>query len=53
MTVAVFIYLQPLFAMVFEVSFGKDEISWVKLLLAVLIFAGVYLVTIQKNKLNT
>jgi drug/metabolite transporter (DMT)-like permease len=52
-TVAVFIYLQPLFATVFAVSLGKDELSWVKLLSAVLIFTGVYLVTIQKNKLNT
>ena len=52
-TVAVFIYLQPLFATIFAVSLGKDELSWVKLLSAVLIFAGVYLVTIQKNKLNT
>jgi drug/metabolite transporter (DMT)-like permease len=52
-TVAVFIYLQPLFATVFAVSLGKDDLSWVKLLSAVLIFAGVYLVTIQKNKLNT
>ncbi len=46
-TVAVFIYLQPLFATIFAVSLGKDELSWVKLLSAVLIFAGVYLVTMK------
>jgi len=47
-TVAVFIYLQPLFATVFAVSLGKDELSLVKLLSAVLIFTGVYLVTQKK-----
>ena len=44
-TVAVFIYLQPLFATVFAVSLGKDDLSLVKLLSAELIFVGVYLVT--------
>lgn len=49
-TVAVFIYLQPLFATIFAVSLGKDELSLVKLLSAVLIFAGVYLVTQKRVK---
>lgn len=48
-TVAVFIYLQPLFATIFAVSLGKDELSWVKLFSAILIFAGVYLVTQKKS----
>jgi drug/metabolite transporter (DMT)-like permease len=48
-TVAVFIYLQPLFATIFAVSLGKDDLSWVKLLSAVLIFVGVYLVTQKKG----
>ena len=48
-TVAVFIYLQPLFATVFAMSLGKDELTWVKIISAVLIFTGVYLVT-QKKK---
>ncbi|MDI9256037.1 DMT family transporter [Flavobacterium sedimenticola] len=48
-TVAVFIYLQPLFATVFAMSLGKDELTVVKLLSAVLIFIGVYLV-LQKKK---
>ena len=47
-TVAVFIYLQPLFATVFAVSLGKDDLSFVKLISAVLIFVGVYLVTQKK-----
>ncbi len=48
-TVAVFIYLQPLFATVIAVSYGKDDLSFVKLLSAVLIFAGVFLVTQKKS----
>jgi drug/metabolite transporter (DMT)-like permease len=47
-TVAVFIYLQPLFASIFAVSLGKDDLSLVKLISAVLIFVGVYLVTQKK-----
>jgi len=48
-TVAVFIYLQPLFATVFAMSLGKDQLTFVKGLSAVLIFVGVYLV-LQKKK---
>jgi drug/metabolite transporter (DMT)-like permease len=48
-TVAVFIYLQPLFATVFAVSLGKDQLSLIKLFSAVLIFVGVYLVTQKKS----
>jgi drug/metabolite transporter (DMT)-like permease len=50
-TVAVFIYLQPLFASVFAIGLGKDELSWVKLSSALLIFVGVYLVT--HKRVNT
>jgi drug/metabolite transporter (DMT)-like permease len=48
-TVAVFIYLQPLFATIFAISLGKDELSLVKIGSAILIFVGVYLVTQKKN----
>jgi len=51
-TVAVFIYLQPLFATVFAVSLGKDTLSWVKIGSAFLIFSGVYLVTKKHHKTN-
>jgi len=47
-TVAVFVYLQPVFATVFAISLGKDELTLVKIVSAVLIFAGVYLVTQKK-----
>ena len=48
-TVAVFIYLQPLFATIFAIGLGKDELSWVKIISALLIFIGVYLVTQKKS----
>lgn len=44
-TVAVFIYLQPLFASIIAVGLGKDSLSPVKVISALLIFSGVYLVT--------
>lgn len=50
-TVAVFVYLQPLFATIFAIINRKDELSWVKIGSAVLIFAGVYLVTQKKSKI--
>lgn len=49
-TVAVFIYLQPLFASIFAIGLGKDELSWVKAGSALLIFIGVYLVTQKKSQ---
>lgn len=48
-TVAVFIYLQPVFATVFAVGLGKDELNLVKIVSAVLIFSGVYLVTMPSK----
>ena len=47
-TVAVFIYLQPLFATIFAIGLGKDELNSIKLVSALLIFLGVYLVTQKK-----
>ena len=48
-TVAVFVYLQPFFATVFAISLGKDELTLVKIISAILIFTGVYLVTQKKG----
>ena len=48
-TVAVFIYLQPLFATIFAIGLGKDELTLVKIVSATLIFVGVYLVTQKKS----
>lgn len=47
-TVAVFVYLQPVFATIFAISLGKDELTLVKIISAVLIFTGVYLVIHKK-----
>lgn len=47
--VAVFIYLQPFFATIFAVSLGKDDLNLVKIISAILIFTGVYLVTQKKS----
>ncbi len=46
-TVAVFIYLQPLFASIFAIGLGKDHLTPIKLISAALIFTGVYLVTMK------
>ena len=43
-TVAVFIYLQPVFATIFAIGLGKDELNLLKIISASLIFLGVYLV---------
>jgi drug/metabolite transporter (DMT)-like permease len=40
--------LQPVFATIFAIGLGKDELSFVKIVSAVLIFFGVYLVTQRK-----
>jgi drug/metabolite transporter (DMT)-like permease len=51
-TVAVFIYLQPFFATVFAIGLGKDDLSFVKIISAILIFVGVYMVTQKKKVAN-
>jgi drug/metabolite transporter (DMT)-like permease len=51
-TIAVFIYLQPLFATIFAISLGKDELSLVKIVSAILVFIGVYLVTQKKTNVQ-
>lgn len=50
-TVAVFIYLQPVFATIFAISVGKDELNFVKIISAIMIFGGVYLVTQKKSSI--
>lgn len=49
-TVAVFIYLQPFFATIFAIGLGKDNLNMVKLVSAILIFVGVYLVIHKKKE---
>lgn len=49
-TVAVFIYLQPFFATIFAIGLGKDNLNVVKIVSAILIFVGVYLVIHKKKE---
>lgn len=44
-TISAFVYLQPLIAIVFAVSTGADSLDLLKVLAAILVFMGVYLVT--------
>lgn len=48
-TLSVFIYLQPLIASMYAVWVGSDHMSMLKLVATLLIFLGVYLVSVKKN----
>ena len=50
-TVSTFVYIQPIFAGIFAIIMGSDTISAVKIIAALLIFLGVYLVTKNSTKL--
>jgi drug/metabolite transporter (DMT)-like permease len=47
--VSAYIYLQPLLTALIAITTGHDEISWQKVLSALLIFAGVYLVSMKSK----
>lgn len=51
--VSAYIYLQPLLAAVIALYYGKDSLDWIKILAAVLIFTGVYLVSKPKAEPQT
>ncbi|MGB0527646.1 MAG: DMT family transporter [Flavobacteriaceae bacterium] len=42
-TIGVFTYVQPLMGIIFAISMGKDQMSSIKLLAAILVIGGVYL----------
>jgi drug/metabolite transporter (DMT)-like permease len=48
--VSIYIYLQPFIATLIAVIFGKDELDARKIISALMIIAGVYLVSLQKTK---
>lgn len=50
--VSAYIYSQPVFAAAIAIYFGKDEITWSKIISALLIFAGVLLAS-QNSKRKT
>jgi drug/metabolite transporter (DMT)-like permease len=51
-TVSTYIYLQPLLAAGFAIWAGKDSLDWIKIVAAILIFVGVYLVSKTKSLKN-
>lgn len=48
-TVSVYIYLQPIVAGIISISIGEDAFSWYKLFSMLLVFIGVYLVTLSNK----
>jgi drug/metabolite transporter (DMT)-like permease len=51
-TVSTYIYLQPLLASIFAIWAGKDSLDWIKIVAAVFIFSGVYMVSKTKSLKN-
>ena len=51
-TVGVFIYLQPVIAGLFALIMGVDSIDTLKVVAMILIFSGVYLVTLKSKKVS-
>lgn len=49
-TIGMYNYVQPLVASVIAISAGLDQFTWIKPVAAILIFAGVYLVTTSKSR---
>lgn len=50
--VSTYIYLQPLLATVFAIWAGKDTLDWIKIVAAILIFSGVFMVSKTKTTKN-
>lgn len=48
--VSVYIYMQPLLAGFLSIFLGMEQLHWVKILAAVMIFTGVYLVSLRRVK---
>jgi len=51
--VSTYIYLQPVIAAAFAIAWGKDELSWIKVVSALLICSGVYLVSQKPKEVQT
>ena len=49
-TVSIYIYLQPILASIFAVFLGSDVLDNEKIISAILIFIGVYLVSVRSLK---
>lgn len=51
-TISAFIYLQPLIAIAFAIAVGADKLTLVKAIAAILVFTGVYLVSVRKTSVK-
>ena len=49
-TVSIYIYLQPILATLFAIFWGSDSLDGQKIIAAILIFSGVYLVSVRSLK---
>jgi len=49
-TVSTYIYLQPVLASIVAILLGSDELSIIKILSTLIIFAGVYLVSLEHRQ---
>ena len=49
-TVSIYIYLQPILATLFAIFWGSDSLDGQKIIAAILIFLGVYLVSVRSLK---
>jgi drug/metabolite transporter (DMT)-like permease len=49
-TVSIYIYSQPIIASIVSVILGKDQLTFVKITSTILVFIGVYLVSVRQSK---
>ena len=50
--VGIYIYVQPIVATLMALSYGKDDLNFVKIIAAVMIFSGVYLASVTGKKVT-
>ena len=50
--VSTYVYLQPLVAVIVSIALGQDTLNTIKIVSAILVFTGVYLVSINTRKIN-
>ena len=50
--VSTYVYLQPVVAVIVSIALGQDTLNTIKIVSAILVFTGVYLVSINARKIN-
>lgn len=51
-TISVFIYLQPLIAIIYALLSGADQLNLTKIIAGLLVFVGVYMVSLKKTQVR-